>query len=159
MLKSKLDGNEAQELHAQLKEFLLYNEYFMKYTQLYNLAVKKFNKLSEEEIRTLSTILPILKEYLTTSKAFQERSATLKEHSKLVSKIASIIQRIDEAQGLGLTCSDSYLRNQNQLNEQLNLSRSLKNSLRKFDSLIEEELRTFALVEGELIGERAPYYY
>ena len=153
-------GNEeltVLELHTQFKEFLLYNGDLMNYSVLYRLAYLPTDKLSEEDIRTISIFLPIAKEYLATSETIQKKSLLLREYTAAISKYSYIKRQMDEADELGM--NNLHLTLLEQLQDQIDLSSSLKDEIRELDKIIEEELRTALLLQSELLGNRRTTHY
>ncbi len=152
-----MDRDAVLELHTQFKEFVLYNEDLTNFAVLYRLAYLPTDKLSEEDIRTISVFLPIAKEYLATSETIQKKTLLLREYTAAISKYSYIKRQMDEADGLGM--NGLYLTLFEQLQDQIELSNHLKNGIRELDSIIEEELRTALLLQSELLGNRRTTSY
>jgi hypothetical protein len=157
MLEAPMDRDAVLELHTQFKEFVLYNEDLTNFAVLYRLAYLPTDKLSEEDIRTISVFLPIAKEYLATSETIQKKTLLLREYTAAISKYSYIKRQMDEADGLGM--NGLYLTLFEQLQDQIELSNHLKNGIRELDSIIEEELRTALLLQSELLGNRRTTSY
>ena len=152
-----MDRDAVLELHTQFKEFVLYNEDLTNFAVLYRLAYLPTDKLSEEDIRTISVFLPIAKEYLATSETIQKKTLLLREYTAAISKYSYIKRQMDEADELGM--NDLHLTLFEQLQDQINLFTHLKDEIRELDNIIEEELRTALLLQSELLGNRRTTSY